>query len=186
MSVNINGQTFYRTKERQMEFFELIKKRYSVRGYQSKPVEEEKLQKVLEAANLAPTAANRQPFKLIVIHTKGKESELKRIYHRDWFSQAPIVIGVCAVPSKGWSRKDGKNYSDVDATIAMDHLILAAADLGLGTCWVAAFDPDAARKILGLPDDVEPVAFTPLGYPADEWKAKKRKTLSELVRYEKW
>jgi nitroreductase len=71
----------------------------------------------------------------------------------------------------------------VDTTIAMDHLILAAADLGLGTCWIAAFDPAAAREILGLPAHVEPVAFTPLGYPADEWKPKKRKSLADLVRY---
>ena len=169
-----------------MEFFDLIKQRYSVRAYQSKPVEAAKLQKVLEAANLAPTAANRQPFQIIVIHTKGKEAELKRIYHRDWFSQAPLVIGICATTSEAWSRMDGKNYADVDATIAMDHLILAAADLGLGTCWVAAFDPVAAREVLGLPDDVEPVAFTPLGYPADEMKAKKRKSLDDIVRYEQW
>ena len=169
-----------------MEFFDLIKKRYSVRAYQSKPVEQEKLQKVLEAANLAPTAANRQPFKIIVIHTKGKEAELKRIYHRDWFSQAPYVIGICAVKSEAWARMDEKNYADVDTTIVMDHLILAAADLGLGTCWIAAFDPGAAREILGLPDDVELVAFTPLGYPADEWRVKKRKSLGEIVRYEKW
>ena len=169
-----------------MEFFDLIKKRYSVRAYQTKSVEQEKLQKVLEAANLAPTAANRQPFKIIVIHTKGKEAELKRIYHRDWFSQAPYVIGICAVKSEAWARMDEKNYADVDTTIAMDHLILAAADLGLGTCWIAAFDPGAAREILGLPDDVELVAFTPLGYPADEWRVKKRKSLGEIVRYEKW
>lgn len=169
-----------------MEFFELIKKRYSVRAFQSRPVEEEKLQKILEAANLAPTAANRQPFKIIVIYTKGKDAELKRIYHRDWFSQAPIVIGICAIKSEAWSRMDGKNYADVDATIAMDHLILAAADQGLGTCWVAAFDPAAAREILGLPDEVEPVAFTPLGYPADEKRSKKRKSLEEIIRYEKW
>ena len=70
--------------------------------------------------------------------------------------------------------------------IVMDHLILAAADLGLGTCWIAAFDPVAAREVLGLPDDVEPIAFTPLGYPADEPKPKKRKALTELVRYERW
>jgi nitroreductase len=81
---------------------------------------------------------------------------------------------------------DGKNYADVDATIAMDHLILAAADLGLGTCWIAAFDPKAAREVLGLPDDVEPLAFTPLGYPADNWRPKKRKSLAEIVRHEKW
>ena len=167
-----------------MEFFDLIKKRYSVRAYQSKPVEEEKLQKILEAANLAPTAANRQPFKIIVIHTRGKEAELKQIYHRDWFSQASLVIGICAVKSAAWSRMDNKNYADVDATIAMDHLILAATDLGLGTCWIAAFDPKAAKEILSLPDDVEPLAFTPLGYPADEWRPKKRKSLAQIVQYE--
>ncbi len=169
-----------------MEFSELIQKRYSVRAYQSTPVEEAKLQQVLEAANLAPTAANRQPFRIVVIHTHGKTAELKRLYHRDWFGQAPLVIGICAIRSEAWSRMDGKNYAEVDATIAMDHLILAAANLGLGTCWVAAFDPKVAREILALPPEVEPIAFTPLGYPADEWKPKKRKLLSDLVRYEKW
>ncbi|MDZ7334765.1 MAG: nitroreductase family protein [candidate division KSB1 bacterium] len=169
-----------------MEFFELIQKRYSVRAYQQKPVEDDKLKRVLEAAVLAPTAANRQPFRLIVIHTQGKEAELKRLYHRDWFSQAPLVIGICAVTSEAWARIDGKNYAEVDATIAMDHLILAAADLGLGTCWVAAFNPQVAREILSLPADVEPIAFTPLGYPADQPKPKRRKPLEELVYYEKW
>jgi nitroreductase len=81
---------------------------------------------------------------------------------------------------------DNKNYSEVDVTIAMDHLVLAATDLGLGTCWIAAFDPVAAREALGLPNGVEPIAFTPLGYPADQPRPKKRKALSELVRYERW
>jgi nitroreductase len=81
---------------------------------------------------------------------------------------------------------DGKNYNDVDVAIVMDHLILAATDLGLGTCWIGAFDPDAAREVLGLPEGVEPVAFTPLGYPADEPRPKRRVALSELVRYETW
>ncbi|MBC8182073.1 nitroreductase family protein [candidate division KSB1 bacterium] len=169
-----------------MDFFELIKTRYSVRSYKTDPVEKEKLQQVLDAANLAPTAANRQPFQIIVIKTKGREEELQKIYGRDWFVQPPIVICVCALPDQAWTRRDGKNYCDVDATIAMDHLILAAANLGLGTCWIAAFDPEKAREILGLPENVEPIAFTPLGYPANEAKAKKRKELSELVRYEKW
>lgn len=169
-----------------MDFFDLCQRRYSVRAYKPNPIEEDKLHKVLDAARLAPTAANRQPFQLIVIHTAGRQAELKRLYHREWFSQAPIVIGICALPAAAWVRKDGKNYADVDATIAMDYLILAAADLGLGTCWVAAFDPAAARDILQLPDGVEPVAFTPLGYPADQPRAKDRKPLAELVRYEHW
>lgn len=169
-----------------MDFIDLTRQRYSVRAYKPDPVEETKLQQVLEAARLAPTAANRQPFQLIVIHTAGRQAELKRIYHRDWFSQAPIVIGICAVPPVAWVRRDGKNYADVDATIAMDYLILAAADLGLGTCWVAAFDPAAAREVLHLPENVEPIAFTPLGYPADQPRPKDRKPLAELVRYERW
>lgn len=169
-----------------MDFRELITTRYSVRAYKSEPVEDEKLQQVLNAARLAPTAANRQPFQLIVIHTVGREAELSRIYKPEWFHKAPLVICACALPSYAWSRKDDKNYSDVDVTIAMDHLILAATELGLGTCWIAAFDPATAREVLRLPEGVHPVAFTPLGYPADQPGVKRRKPLSELVRYEHW
>jgi nitroreductase len=169
-----------------MSFLELARKRYSVRAYKPEMVEEEKLQQVLEAARLAPTACNLQPFRLIVIHTKGREAELRRVYGSSWFVQAPIVICVCGIPSESWVRRDGKNYCEVDVTIAMDHLILAAADLGLGTCWIGAFNPDAAREVLGLPDDVEPIAFTPLGYPADQPGNKSRNPLDELVRYEHW
>ena len=169
-----------------MEFSELIKKRYSVRAYKPDPVEDEVLNQVLEAARLAPTAANRQRFQIVVIHTAGREAELKRIYPRDWFAQAPLVICACANPAKVWTSRGGKNYTDVDVAIVMDHLILAATSLGLGTCWIGAFDPTAAREVLGLPDGVEPIVFTPLGYPADQLRPKKRKALSELVRYEHW
>ena len=169
-----------------MDFQELINKRYSVRAYKPDPVEASKLEKVLDAARLAPTAASRQPFQVIVVHTSGKEADLNRIYGRDWFVQPPLVIGICGIPSQAWVRRDGKSYVDVDVSIAMDHLILAAADQGLGTCWIGAFDPIAARDVLGLPADVEPIAFTPLGYPADLPGQKKRKPLSDLVRYEHW
>lgn len=170
-----------------MKFSELVTKRYSVRAYKPDPVEDEKLQQVLEAARMAPTAANRQPFQIILIHTAGREAELSRIYGRDWFTQAPLVICACGIPPQGWTRsKDGKSYTDVDVAIVVDHLTLAATDVGLGTCWIAAFDPIAAREVLGLPDGVEPIAFTPLGYPADQLGPKKRKALSELVRYEGW
>jgi nitroreductase len=169
-----------------MEFSELVQKRYSVRAYRPVPVEEDRLHQVLEAARLAPSASNRQPFKIIVIRTAGRETELRRIYDKSWFVQAPLIIAACGIPAQNWIRKDGKNYNDVDVTIAMDHLILAAASLGLGTCWVAAFDPAAAREVLRLPAGVEPIAFTPLGYPADTPRQKERKALSELVRYEHW
>lgn len=169
-----------------MEFSELVQQRYSVRAYKPDPVEEDKLAQILEAARLAPTAANRQPFQILVIHTEGRQDALRRIYGRPWFVQAPIIICACGVPAETWVRMDGKNYNDVDVTIAMDHLILAAANLGLGTCWVAAFNPAAARDVLNLPEGVEPIAFTPLGYPADSPTTKKRKPLEDLVRYETW
>jgi nitroreductase len=169
-----------------MEFSDLIRERYSVRAYQPDPVEDEKLEAVLEAARLAPTAANRQPFQLIVIHIQGREEELSDIYGKSWFVEPPLLICACGLPDRGWTRRDGKSYVDVDVAIVMDHLILAAANEGLGTCWVGAFDPDAAREVLDLPDDVEPIAFTPLGYPADEPGSKKRRPLDELLRYETW
>jgi nitroreductase len=169
-----------------MQFIELARKRYSVRSYKAALVEDDKLQLVLQAARLAPTAANRQAFRLIVILTKNRESELLRIYNRSWFVQAPVVICICAIPNEAWVRLGGKNYSDVDAAIVMDHLVLAATDLGLGTCWIAAFDPVAARDVLGIPEQVDPIAFTPLGYPADQSPAKKRKNLDDLVKYNHW
>jgi nitroreductase len=146
-------------------------------------VEQDKLQQVLEAARLAPTAANRQPFQVFVVRTSGRKEELKRVYHRDWFSQAPLVLCVCGLPEQAWVRGDGRSYLAVDAAIVMDHMILAAAELGLGTCWIANFNPVAAREMLRLPQEVEPILFTPLGYPADKPAPKERKPLSDLVRY---
>lgn len=164
-----------------MDFSELITKRYSVRAYKPDPVEEDKLNQILAAARLAPTAANHQPFRLIVTKTKGREQELRRIYGADWFADAPIVICVCAVRSEGWTRRDGRCYVDVDAAIVMDHITLQAADLGLGTCWIGAFDAEAAREVLQLPEGWDPVLFTPLGYPADEPREKRRRQIEELV-----
>ena len=169
-----------------MDFSELVAKRYSVRSYLPKMVEEEKLNQILEAARLAPTAANRQPFRIIIIHTVGKEEQLKTIYTRDWFVSAPLVICACAVLNEAWVRKDGKSYVDVDVAIVVDHMTLMAANLGLGTCWIANFNLEAAKRFLGTPDNVIPLIFSPLGYPADSPKPKERKALVDLVRYEHW
>lgn len=169
-----------------MDFSELVQERYSVRAYKADPVPDVDLEQILQDARMAPTAANRQPFQLIVIHTAGREQELKQIYGREWFVQAPIVVCACSLPAKSWVRSDGKNYADVDVAIVMDHLILSAARHGLGTCWIGAFNPAAAREVLGLPADVEPIAFTPLGYPADQPRPKQRQPLADLVRYERW
>ena len=169
-----------------MDTLETIQTRYSCRGYKPDPVDYETLTRLLEAARQAPTAANRQPFRIVVIHTKGREEELSRVYGRRWFLQAPLVLAAIAVPGEAWRRMDDKPYDEVDATIAMDHLMLAATALGLGTCWIAAFDPAAVREVLALPDDVEPIALTPLGYPNRDRAATGRRPLDELVKYERW
>ena len=112
---------------------------------------------------------------------------MERIYKRPFFTQAPLVICACALPSQAWTRgQDNANYGYVDVAIAMDHLILAAVEQGLGTCWIAAFDPVAAKEELGLPEGVEPVVLITLGYPADEPGIKNRKPITELVRYGCW
>ena len=167
-------------------FAELAVDRYSVRAYKPDGVPEELLASVLEAARMAPTAANRQAFQLVVIHVAGRESELLKIYGREWVTQAPLVICACGLPRENWIRMDGKNYNDVDVTIMMDHLILAATNEGLGTCWIGAFNPDELRKLLALPAHVEPIALTPLGYPADQPREKRRKNVKETYRYETW
>ncbi len=165
-----------------MDFFELIETRYSSRAYRPDPVPEDLLHRVLEAGRLAPTAANRQGFRIVVAPTEGRREDILRIYGKPWFADAPLIIGVCTIDSETWHRRlDGKSFHEVDAAIVMDHMILAAAELGLGTCWVAAFDPEAAREVLDLPEGWEPVIFTTLGFPADQSKPKRRKPLDDLV-----
>ena len=119
--------------------------------------------------------------------TAERAQEIGKIYRRAWFVQAPLVIGVCAISSLAWVRESDRfNARLIDAAIVADHLILAATNLGLGTCWIAAFNVEAARAVLQLPDEAEPVIFTPLGYPADQPGPTIRKPLNELVRYEHW
>lgn len=167
-----------------MDFLELAKKRCSVRAYKSMPVEDEKLKYILEAARMAPTGSNRQEFQLIVVHTKGREEELKAIYNKDWFVQAPIIICACATATLSQSYDEFKGYRNIG--IVMDHLILAATHLGLGTCWVGAFNPNEARESLGLPEEVKPIVFATVGYADNGTRPKVRKSVDELIRYEHW
>jgi nitroreductase len=174
----VGGETeFY------MDFFDVIQARRSVRSYKPDEVEAEKLQKILEAARIAPTAANRQAFKVVVVKTKGHEEQLKRIYNRDWFVQPPLVLAVCSVKGGYWVRSDGRAYSDVDAGIVMDHIILAATALGLGTCWIGAFNEQAAIELLELGDGLEPVVLAPLGYADDKPRERVRKAIDNVIIY---
>lgn len=167
-----------------MEFDEVINKRYSVRGYLDKEVEKEKLDYVLKAATIAPTGVNYQPFKVYVIDTKKNKDALSEIYSAKWFTQAPYVLCVVAETDEAWVRKyDNKCISDIDATIVMDHMILAAQDVGLGTCYIGAFKKYEAHKFLNLAENEEAVLFTPLGYGNAEPRETPRKELDEFVVY---
>ncbi len=166
-----------------MDFIDLVKTRRSVRAFRKDPIPEGKLQRILAAAQHAPSAANRQPLRLYVVRDAELREKMLEVYAQKWFAEAPVIICVCAKPDEAWQRRDGKNYADVDATIAMDHLILAAAAEGLGTCWVGAFKPDRLRELLEIPDDLEPLALTPLGVPDTSPDPTPRKSLDELVEY---
>lgn len=169
-----------------MSFLDLAKKRFSVRVYQPKAVPDEALALVLEAGRMAPSAANRQPLHFIVLKDEARRQALGVVYPRDWFWKAPVIIVVCVENARAWCRSDAKNYGDVDGAIAMDHMTLCATDIGLGTCWIGAFDPAKARRVLNLPAGVEPLAMTPLGYPGELVRAKSRKPLEEFLHHETW
>lgn len=169
-------------------FLELARARYSVRNYLDTPVEEEKLQYILECGRVAPSAANFQPWHIIVIRDAGMRERLGATYNRKWFMEAPVVLVICGDHHAGWKRSDGKDHTDIDVSIIIDHMTLAAAELGLGTCWICNFDADLCRNILKLPDNVEPVACLPLGYPGrepdDRARHLVRKDLKEIIHYE--
>jgi len=151
-----------------MDFQELARRRYSCRSYLNKPVEEEKLLRVLETARLAPSAKNLQPWHFVVIREEDHLANVKSCYNGNWLRSAPLIIIACGDHKSAWYRADGKNHTDIDVAIAIDHLTLAATDMGLATCWICKFDVIRCAKILQLPEGVEPIAMIPLGYPADQ------------------
>lgn len=167
-----------------MELSDIIKNRYSVRDY--KPIEIGKtlILDILEAARLAPSAVNFQPWHFIVIQEDKVLSEMKGCYDRNWFKTVPTVIVACADHSQSWKRSsDGKDFATIDLAIAIDHITLKATELGLGTCWVCNFDVNRCSELLNLPQNIEPVALIPLGYPNSKSPVKKRKPLDEIVHF---
>ena len=167
-----------------MDLFEAIEKRKSIRKYEEREVPEDLLRRVLDSVRLAPSAANRQPWHFFVVRDEKKRAAFKAAYDQEWFHAAPVLVVACADTEAAWTRKaDGASYAKVDVAIAFDHLTLAAAALGLGTCWIAAFKPDAVRGLLELPDNLVPVALTPLGHPAKDGRPRERKSLDEIVTW---
>lgn len=170
-----------------MSFLELAEKRHSVRTFKDQVVEKDKILSILEAARISPSAVNYQPRHFIVITDEEMKAKIVEAYPRKWFQEAPVIIATCGDHSVSWKRKDGKDHCDIDVAIAVDHMTLAAADLGLGTCWICAFDSTVAHKALNLPENYEVVALLAIGYSAEEEiKEKKRKNIEEIVSWDKF
>jgi nitroreductase len=166
-----------------MGFLDLCRMRRSIRSYKPDPIPEEKLEYVLEAGRLAPSWGNRQCWRFVVVTDEEKR---RAISTRDWHAGAPVMIVGCAYPELSGS-KFGQQYYMLDMGIAMEHMILAAAEQGLGTCWIGGqFDEPTVKQTLGIPDGVRVVALTPLGYPAETPGPKGRKPMDEIVGHEKW
>jgi len=167
-----------------VDVYQLIKARRSVRSYRNTPVAEDLLQRLLEAARWAPSASNRQPWKLVVVRDEERRRRLAAAACEQMFiAQAPIVLAAVALDPQRVFTCDVPGYP-IDVAIAVDHVTLAAAAEGLGTCWIAAFDQQRAREILQVPPAQKVVVLLPVGYPADEPAVRRRKPLDALVAYE--
>ncbi len=170
------------------DFVKFVSSRYSVRSYDgNKEIEPEKLLRVLEAARMAPSAANKQPCKVLVVRSVNLLDRLQQAYPAPWFADANTVLVVKGNLSQAWTRKsDGYNAIASDAAIVMTHLLLAAHAEGLSTCWIEAFDKEVLAEALGLADDEVVFAMTPLGYAPDAGRVIRPKTrimLDELVEW---
>jgi len=167
-----------------MEFIDVITKRRSIRKYKPDMVSDEDIEYILECARLAPSWANSQCWKFIVVKDQKVKENLASAGN-SWIANAPVIIVACADPSKPGTKGDQPYYM-LDIGIAMEHLILAAADRGLGTCWIGAFNESIAKKALGVPDNIRVVASTPLGYPDESPAQRPRKALKDIMSIDKY
>lgn len=171
-----------------MEFTELIQTRESIRNYDpERPVPKKVLEKILDAGRLAPSAANCQPWKFLVLSSPDILKKVKASYQREWFNDAPHILVIIGYKDKAWKRSyDGYNSVETDVAIAMTHIILAAENEGVGACWIAAYNPVLLRESINPGENHLIFGITPLGYPKHGFRktlAKKRKPLEEIVEY---
>ncbi len=169
-----------------MDVFTAISQRSSIRAYKPVDVEDDKLKKILEAARLSPSASNRQEWKFIVVKNKETKKKLARAaFGQSFIGEAPVVIVACGTESKS-VMGCGQPTHTVDVSIACAYMLLQAYELGLGTCWIGAFEQDETKKILNIPEQVRAVAMIPLGYPNESPSKKFRKRLDQIVCFEKY
>ena len=171
-----------------MSVMDLMTRRCSVRQFTDQPVERARLEQVLEAGRVAPSACNRQPWRFVVVQDPALLAKVAGFCAQDWPAAAPAAIVVCGDHRESWRRGDGKDHLDVDIAIAVDHMTLMAVDLGLGTCWVCWFDALALSEEFGLAEHVEPVVILPIGHPAKlapaDRHAAARKGLDEIASWD--
>ena len=165
-----------------MDFLELVKKRYSCRNYQPTSIEKEKLDYIIACVRFAPSAVNKQPWAFRIISNKEEKEKLRQCYDREWFATAPTYIMASILHDEECVRADGKHHGNIDIAIAVEHLCLAAAEQGLGTCWVCNFDVERCTQLFNIPSNEEVAVLIPIGYAADEAKEKKRKDLKDILR----
>ncbi len=168
-----------------MDLYEAIKKRYSCRSYAAKPIEQDKLDRILEAARLAPSAKNLQDWRFVVVTDEQKRKELAAAANEQMFiATAPAVIVGCS--NVEHTMRCGHKIGPIDLGIAMEHIALAATAEGLATCWIGSFYPEKVRKILDIPDKAEIIELMPVGYPSDKEAHRPRENMGKIVCFDKW
>ncbi len=166
-----------------MNFKDLCVRRVSTRSFTSQMVEQDKLDYIFECVRLAPSAVNFQPWKFYVVSDEVGKANVCKCYKREWLATAPMYVIACIRHDEEWVRKiDGKPHGNIDIAIAVEHLCLAAAEQGLGTCWVCNFDAELCHSLFDLPVTEEAAVIIPIGYAsADKPKEKDRKPLDSIV-----
>jgi len=169
-----------------MELAEAIRRRRSIRKYLPRKIENDKLDRVLEAGRLAPSAKNLQEWKFIVVRDDGRRKRLAEAAKGQTFvGEAPVVIAACATVTD-YVMTCGQLTYPIDLAIAVEHIVLAAAAEGLGTCWIGAFYEEEVKKVLNIPPEIRVVALLPMGYPVESPAPRPRKEMDEIVAFETW
>lgn len=168
-----------------MTVLEAIRKRYSCRAYQDKPIEREKLESIFEAARLAPSAKNLQDWRFVAVTDKETKRKIAQAANNQTFLQnAGAIIVACSVSNE--VMRCGQAVGPIDVAIALEHIALQATELGLASCWIGSFYPEKVRPIVGMPEDVAIIELLAVGYPADNRKEPNREPLEKILCYEKW